>query len=209
MSILNISALLHTAQHAIFRHVFKNVQIDTPRLILRPFTLDDIPAFHAILSQPEVMYYLPEGVMTLGEVREIVEWYQMCYEKDTPENIIKWTLAVWLKSDGTPEQTEAHPELIGWAGVGPLEFDESQIEIFYGLARHHWGRGYATEAARAVLDYAFGTIGIKRLVGIANPENAASVKVLEKIGMTFEKKLVGLPEKFANDEGSYFYCKPV
>ncbi|UCE25376.1 MAG: GNAT family N-acetyltransferase [Candidatus Zixiibacteriota bacterium] len=196
--------------------MFKDVIIETPRLLLRPFTLDDIEAFHAILSQPEVMHYLPESVMTIDEVRKIVEWYQMTYERNTPENIIKWTLAVCLKSEGIPQQAVGHPDstgsdtpVIGWAGVGPLEFDESQTEIFYGLSSEHWGKGYAHEAAQAVLDYAFDTIGLKRLVGVAKPENVASVKILEKIGMVFEKKLVGLDEKFKNDEGSYFYAKTV
>jgi ribosomal-protein-alanine N-acetyltransferase len=196
--------------------MFKDVIIETPRLVLRPFRLDDVEAFHVILSQPEVMQYLPENVMTLDEVRKIVVWYQMTYEKNTPDNIIKWSLAVCLKSGTIPQQAVGHPDLldsdtcvIGWAGVGPLEFDESQTEIFYGLSSQHWGKGYSTEAAQAVLDYAFGTIGLKRLVGVTKPENVASVKILEKIGMTFEKKLVGLDEKFKNDEGSYFFAKTV
>lgn len=178
--------------------MFKDIQIETPRLILRPFKPGDSGAFHGILSQPEVMHYLPEDVMTLEEVRHIVDWYQTCYDKNTPEKIIKWTLAVVLKETS---------EIIGWAGVGPLEFDENQTEIFYGLSGKYWGQGYAKEAARAVMEYAFDVIGLKRIVGVAKPENVASVKILEKIGMTFQKKLVGLPEKFSNDEGSHFYSK--
>lgn len=178
--------------------MFKDIQIETPRLILRPFRPEDTGAFHVILSQPEVMHYLPESVMTLDEVRKIVDWYQTCYEKNTPEKIIKWALAVWLKETS---------EIIGWAGVGPLEFDESQTEMFYGLSSEYWGQGYATEAAEAVVDYAFNVIGLKRLVGVAKPENAASVKILEKIGMSFERKLAGLGEKFKNDEGSHFYAR--
>ncbi len=201
--------------------MFKDVVIETPRLMLRPFTLDDIEAFQRILSQPEVMHYLPESVMTIDEVRKIVEWYQMTYEKNTPENIIKWSLAVCLKAEkmdsrlrgndrvkGCDDSSESS-QVIGWAGVGPLEFDESQTEIFYGLSSEHWGKGYSTEAAQAVLDYAFDTIGLKRLVGVTKPENVASVKILERIGMVFEKKLVGLDERFSNDEGSHFYSKTV
>lgn len=178
--------------------MFKNVEIETPRLIIRNFKPEDAEAFHSILSQPEVMHYLPENVMTLDEVRGFVDWYQMCYEKNTPEKIIKWTMAVCLKETG---------EVIGWAGVGPFDIDERYTEIFYGLSAEYWGQGYATEAAQAVLDYAFDVIGLKELVGVANPDNIASVRILEKIGMTFEKKLVGLPEKFKSDEGSHFYSK--
>lgn len=211
--------------------MFKNIQLETERLVVATMRLEDDVDFHKILSQPEVMHFLPENVMPIEEVRKIVEWYQKCYEENTPEKIHKWTLGVWLKGDGNPPQAVGHPmsspedkmgsrvrgndlkkgndldrgELIGWAGVGPVEFDESQVELFYGIAKQHWGMGYATEASEAVLDYAFGTIGLKRVVAIVNPKNVGSVKVAEKLGMTVEKTLVGLPKEFANDEGSSLY----
>ena len=201
--------------------MFKDIQIETERLVVRPLKPQDDVAFQAILSQPEVMQYLPEDVMTLQEVTGIIEWFQTCYERNTPEKIIKWTLGVWLKNSKKPPQSplsgggkkgksdksQTGGELIGWAGVGPLEPDESEIEIAYGIARDHWGQGYATEAAQAVLDYAFDTIGLKRLVAVVDPENMASVKVLENIGMTLEKKLAGLPQEFGHYEGSLFYTK--
>jgi len=176
--------------------MFDNIRIETQRLILRNFRLSDVEAFQAILAKDEVMHFLPESVMTIGEVRKIVDWYQDTYVKNTPEKILKWTLAVCLKPSN---------EIIGWSGVGPLEFDETQTELFYGIDAAYWSHGYATEASRAVLDYAFNTIGLKRIVAVVNPDNIASVRVAQKLGMQFEKTLTGLGEKFQNDEGSGLY----
>lgn len=61
-----------------------------------------------------------------------------------------------------------------------------EIEIGYRLARAFWGRGYATEAARAVCDYGFGTLGLPRLVALVDPANTASIRVARKLGMTYE-----------------------
>ena len=195
--------------------MFNNVEIETERLIIKPFRAEDAGQWQAVLSQEEVMQYLPEDVMTLKEVEDLIAWFQGCYEKNTPDNIIKWTLAVCFKRkrkdrQATPRPNEAGPEetigeVIGWAGIGPWEPDPSEVELFYGISREYWGKGFATEAARAVMQYAFGTIGLKRLVAVADPVNAGSVRVLEKIGMKFEKTLENLPEKFRSDEGAVLY----
>ena len=195
--------------------MFKDVKIETERLIIRPFTTDDAGQWQAVLSQEEVMHYLPEDVMTLQEVEHFIGWFQDCYEKNTPDNIIKWTLAVCFKRKRKDRQVTPRPngagpdetigEVIGWAGIGPWEPDPSEVELFYGISKEYWGEGFASEAAQAVMQYAFGTIGLKRLVAVANPENVGSVRVLEKIGMKFEKTLKNLPEEFRNDEGSVFY----
>jgi RimJ/RimL family protein N-acetyltransferase len=65
-----------------------------------------------------------------------------------------------------------------------------EVEIGYRLARSAWRQGYATEAARAVRDYAFFTLGIRRLIALIDPENLASVRVAEKIGMRYEKEVM-------------------
>ncbi|MEW6412924.1 MAG: GNAT family N-acetyltransferase [Candidatus Zixiibacteriota bacterium] len=196
--------------------MFKDIQIETGRLIIKPFKMEDDIALQKIVSQPEVVHYLPEDVMSLDEVRHILTWFQTCYERNTPDNIIKWTLGVWLKSEALDSGLrrndaeggcvgENELRLIGWAGIGPWEPDETEIELFYGFGKEHWGKGFATEAAQAVMDYAFDKIGLKRLIAVANPENIGSVRVLEKIGMKFEKILNGMPQQFSNDEGSHFF----
>ena len=77
--------------------------------------------------------------------------------------------------------------MIGFCGLRRLD-DASGVEVLYGIAPAHWGRGLATEVAFAVLRYGFEEAGLGHILGIADKENAASRRVLEKIGMTFEGK---------------------
>ncbi len=74
------------------------------------------------------------------------------------------------------------PVFLGWCGVFPLE-DSGLIEIGYRVVRAAWGRGIATEAARAVLDHGFRALGFDPIVAVSHPENTASHRVLEKIGL--------------------------
>lgn len=80
-------------------------------------------------------------------------------------------------------------ELIGFCGLDHLWGGE-EIEIGYWLAPDYWGKGLATEAAQAVLRYGFGRLGLLRIVAVAHPENQASIRVLEKLGMAFEKTVL-------------------
>ena len=76
--------------------------------------------------------------------------------------------------------------LIGWSGLSYLE-DTGEVEIGYGLAKPYWGRGLASEAAAATIKYGFEQLGLPRIVAIASPDNITSRRVLEKLGMKFEK----------------------
>ena len=176
--------------------MFKNVRIETERLVIRPFNLKDAQALHGIVSQQEVMKYLPEEGMSLEKVRGIVSWLTECYEKNTPECILKFTLAVVMKED---------QKLMGWCGLGPLEFSPEEIEIFYGLSKDHWGRGIATEAAKAVLRYGFVAIKLDKIVAVTHPQNVASVRIIEKLGMIYRKKIEKLPIKYSFYEGCLYY----
>jgi len=95
--------------------------------------------------------------------------------------------------------------VIGSCGLGPLDFSTDETELFYALRKEYWGKGLATEAARAVLKYAFKTIKIERLVAVTMPANVGSVKVIEKLGLRFEKKVTGLSRDFADYEGDLYY----
>ncbi|HUU44607.1 MAG TPA: GNAT family N-acetyltransferase, partial [Acidobacteriota bacterium] len=130
------------------------------------------------------------------EVRRIISWLIDHYRENTPDRIIKWTLAIIWKETG---------DVIGWCGLGPLDFSPGEIELFYGLSPEHWGRGIATEASRAVLRYSFAEIGLSRIVAVTHPENVGSVKVIEKLQMTFEKIITDLPEEHRWYEGCRYY----
>jgi len=176
--------------------LFTDIHIETNRLTIRPLVSEDADQFYDIVQQDEVMRYLPEDTMSLTEVKKIIDWLGKCYWENKPSRIIKFTVAIVWKKTG---------EVIGWVGLGPLDFNPSEVEIYYGLTTAYWGRGIATEAARAMLKYGFETIGIKRIVAVTRPENVGSVKVLEKLKMRFEEKPTGLPDEHQHYEGSLLY----
>lgn len=176
--------------------MFTDIYIETERLVVRPFTLGDRDPLYTIVSQEEVMRYLPEGVMSREETLETLSWIIDCYGKNTPEKIIKFTVAVDLRETN---------ELIGWCGLGPLAFLPWEIEIFYGVTRRLWNRGIATEAAEAMLEYGFSGIGLKRIVGVVYPENRASKRVLEKAGMKYDRMVTGLPPEHEEYQGVLSY----
>jgi ribosomal-protein-alanine N-acetyltransferase len=156
----------------------------------------DLDALQYILSDEEVVKFLPEDTMTIGEVKDILTWLVGCYSKNKPDKIIKFTVATELKDSGV---------LIGWCGLGPLEFAPDEIELYYGLAKKYWGKGLATEAGKVMLNYAFDTIGLNKVVAVVNPENRASVKVIEKLGMIYESEVKGLKSQFRFYEGDLLY----
>ena len=148
--------------------------IETARLTLRPFNLDDSEPLSQILSVPDVLRYYPssdppdlERVQKLVQ-RQIQHWQDYGYG---------WWAVV----------PHAEQQLIGWSGLQYLP-DTDEIEIGYLLGKPYWGRGLATESAEAGLDFGFNTLGLQEIIGIVHPENIASQGVLKKIGMQFVKQ---------------------
>jgi ribosomal-protein-alanine N-acetyltransferase len=142
------------------------------------------------------MRYLPEEVMSSDKVKKIISWLLDCYQKNTPECIMKFTLAVLLKDEN---------KLIGWCGLGPLDFSPENIEIFFGLSKEYWGKGLATEAGKSVLHYGFETIGLEEIAAVAHPQNLASIKVIEKLGLIYKKKIGSLSDKYKSYQGCLYY----
>ena len=176
--------------------MFKNLHLETERLIIRPYTMDDAPALYAIISRDEVVEYLPEKDVTFAETQKILTWIMECYEQNTPQQIKKFSVAVVEKDSGA---------LIGWVGLGPLDFAPEEIEIYYGLSPDYWGRGIATEAARALLRYGFEVIGLDTIVAIVHPDNGASIRVIEKMGLPYRKIIGSLPPEHKFFEGLRYY----
>jgi RimJ/RimL family protein N-acetyltransferase len=146
--------------------------IETDRLLMRPVTRGDLPVLLRFRADPEVSRYLGGPEMSTPEfVARRLEFYLDCHRRHG-----FGMCALLRKGDG---------EMIGWSGIQPLE-DSGQIEVGYGFDRPHWGKGYATEAAAAWLRYGFEQAGLERIVAVASPENAASRRVMEKLGMRYE-----------------------
>ncbi|HEY2584433.1 MAG TPA: GNAT family N-acetyltransferase [Tepidisphaeraceae bacterium] len=151
---------------------------ETVRLRLRHFHIVDGDAMDRVFTDPEVMRY-GQGAQTQAWVRK---WLRGCLE----DYHQKWGFGLWAVVERQTHQTVGFCGLSHFADVD----GQAETEIGYRLARAYWGRGYATEAARAVREYAFATLGLSRLISIIDPRNAASVRVAEKTGLRFEKATV-------------------
>lgn len=142
----------------------------TPRLELRPFSDADLPAAHRIYTDPEVMRYVGHGpVRAESETRAMLAAYAA---HQLAHGFSFW--AVVERETG---------ELIGDAGLFYSQGTGPEIEVGYTLARSHWGRGLATEAAGACVGVAFGPLDFRGLIALVVPENERSRRVVTKLGM--------------------------
>jgi [ribosomal protein S5]-alanine N-acetyltransferase len=143
--------------------------LTTERLVLRPATADDHPVLLAHWTLPDVRRFLFDGaLLSATEVAETIG--------DSVRDFAAGGYGIWLIHE------HGHAELAGTAGLRPL--GDTGLEIFYSLAPGSWGRGYATEAARAVLDHALGPLGLPEILAEVDEGNAASVAVVTRLGMT-------------------------
>jgi len=156
------------------------VILETQRLLLRHLILGDLEELFALYNDPEIRKYFPEGVLSLEETREELEWH-MHGHPDYPK------LGLWAtvyKETG---------KFIGCCGLLPWEIEgKFEVEIAYLLDKKFWHQGLATEAASGILRYAFRTLKLPRLICLINPENIPSQMVAERIGMTLEKRVDGI-----------------
>ena len=147
------------------------MELTTPRLHLRPFLLSDHEAIHVVYADPEVMRYVGHGAhRTLAETANALRIYG-----DVLAQRGYSFLAVTERATGA---------LIGDGGLHPMGGVGPDVELGYTLARSAWGRGYATELGRALVEYAFTVLRVPRVVAQVEPANTASRNVLEKLGMS-------------------------
>ncbi len=152
----------------------KMVAIETPRLILREISANDLENLAAIFTDPVVMRFYP-STYTYQQTQQHIERIITCYRENG--------FGLW----GTIHK--ADNILIGRCGLIPQQVDGHQeIEIGYLLAKEYWGRGLATEAAIAIRNYGFQQLGYHRLISLIDPQNIASQKVAIKNGMQYEKQ---------------------
>jgi RimJ/RimL family protein N-acetyltransferase len=149
-------------------------EIETARLLLRAFAPGDFEAFAGMRADAEVMRHIgqPTGPRTREQARA---WQEKNERRWRDEGFGMWAVV-----------EQATGELAGWCGLSRLE-DTEEVEVGYGLARRAWGRGLATEAARASLRYGFERMGLSRIVAVVNPANRASRHVIEKLGLRHAK----------------------
>lgn len=151
------------------------VHLETERLWLCAWELDDLVAARHVFTDPDVMRYINGGKpRSDDEIRKSISRQQ--------NHLRSLGFCLWKliqKSDG---------RLMGDCGLQPLELDgASEIEIGWRLAKNFWGRGFATEAALVALHHAVDYARLERVIAIAMPQNRASRRIMEKLGMHFER----------------------
>jgi ribosomal-protein-alanine N-acetyltransferase len=147
-------------------------EILTPRLRLRALLPDDAPAVHAYAFDPEVARFLPwrphsSELFAKGLVKVM-----------TQPQFLNWAM------------TKPPADLaVGMVFLHSFSKQHQKAEVAFNLARAHWNQGLATEAAGAVLQFAFRQLGLNRIEALCMPENLSSRKVLEKLGLAFEGRM--------------------
>jgi RimJ/RimL family protein N-acetyltransferase len=145
----------------------------TDRLLLRAMTVDDADALFAINSDPDVMRYTHEPMLSsTEEARQAIADYP---DFDSV-GFGRWGCVL----------KESH-QVIGFCGLKYLD-DLDVVDVGYRLLREYWGRGLATEACRASIQFGFDVLQLERIVGLVLPENHRSIRVLEKAGLNLEEE---------------------
>ncbi len=150
------------------------MQLESERLLLREFRLTDWPAVDAYTSDPDVVKYMHFGPTTEAETREHLAGC-LAAAAEEPRRI--YELAVVLR---------AGEQLIGGATIAIHPHEGRHASFSYLLHTQYWGKGYATEAMRTLIEFGFTVLHLHRLEDTCDTRNQASVRVMEKLGMSRE-----------------------
>jgi ribosomal-protein-alanine N-acetyltransferase len=163
------------------------MELETERLLLRPPAASDVDDYIRFMSDPDVVRYLGDGAVKPPEdIADTLASHIVSHERDGyglctvlrkrdgaflgRVGLLVWNAATWRPTTAAE-------------AFGPTE-----TEVGWAIAREHWGRGYATEAALAVRDFALGELGLTRLISLIQQGNAASIRVAEKLGERLEQR---------------------
>ncbi len=151
--------------------------LTTPRLHLRKFAPNDADDLGALFYDAEVMTFL-HGVKNRLEIEQ---WLIRVFKSYREKNLGPWAILSKKSND-----------LMGYCGLYPQKnvAGRDEIELLYALKKQYWHKGYATEAARGVHQYGSRELRLTRFVSLVAPDNVASAKVAQKVGMTLEREIV-------------------
>lgn len=170
-----------------------SIRIETDRLILRQFEVNDAEPLHAICSQPYILKWMPDWAVSLDMRKQWIAWVNDQYDKSTKDTA-RVMLAVTLKDIST---------LIGMVGIGNKSEVDNEIEIAYFISEEYCGKGYITEAVSAMSDWTLHTLGTPYLIAIVEPDNVPSQRVIKKCG--FEKLGESMILNSGEEEEKPFY----
>lgn len=151
-------------------------KIETQRLQLRNYSLDDLGELARILSNPEVMKYSPRGAIPKEKIKQVTQEILEFFINHWKQH----GFGVWAVIDKQKGQ------LIGHCGLNFLP-NSPEVEVLYRLDQTYWNQGIATEATKASLRYGFEQVNLEYIVAITAPEHIASRRVMEKAGLKYEK----------------------
>ena len=154
-----------------------NLIIETERLLIRPFKMEDIEPSYMMNLDADVSRYTGDGgIVSKKEIkRRVVENVFGDYEKYG----FGW-LAVELKGEN---------KFIGFTGLKYLE-DMDEVDLGYRFMKEYWGKGIATESGKACVSLGFNNLGLKRMIAMVFPENINSIRVLDKLNFEYEKDII-------------------
>jgi len=161
-------------------------RLEAPRLILRQAVPGDRERLFALYADEEVMRYLPlDPFESIEEADDEMGWHARIFRERTG---LRWMI----------EERDTG-SFVGTCGFLGIERQHNRMEIGYDLAREHWGKGYMPEAIRAVLDFGFGPLAANKIEARVDPDNAASVRLMDKLGFVRE----GLLRQHEFEKGHY------
>ncbi|MDL4841815.1 GNAT family N-acetyltransferase [Aquibacillus rhizosphaerae] len=147
--------------------------LETPRLLFREMHMGDVENLMMIFSDPIAMKFYPE----VKNEEETIRWIVW-----TLNNYRRFGVGMWVV------ENKITGDFLGQCGLVPQKVDERvEMEIGYLFVKKEWGKGYATEAAKACRDYGLYTLRVEKMVSLIDPQNNSSLKVATRIGMSREK----------------------
>lgn len=151
----------------------KATYIETDRLILRNFRLEDAKGMYDLNNDPEVLQHVPDGPF---ENVDAASKFIRNYEAYDKTGMGRWTVL-----------DKSNEHYLGWCGLRLIESIQ-QVDLGYRFLKKHWNKGYATEAAKAALKHGFEQLNLNAIIGRTRPDNINSIKVLNKLNFSFWKE---------------------
>lgn len=167
--------------------LFQNLpRIETERVLLRPFTLDDAADVFEYARDDAVTRYM--SWPTHQSIADALDYLTQVLRRYGQNSPAPWGIVL-----------RTSHKLIGGAGFVTIDEKDFRAEIGYVLGQRYWGQGYATEAARAIIEFAVNDLGINRVEAMCEVANGASARVMEKAGMSYE----GILRQYSLAKGTF------
>lgn len=154
------------------------IRIETKRLIIRDHILDDLESLHNLISDDEVMYYLPD-IKTRSIEESRIDLNEAISESKNRKNRLKYYFAIFAKNNNYIGE-------IGYSVISSNPLDEKIVHLGYFIHKKYWGKGITTEAVRAIIEYAFSKGNVHKIETGCLKDNIASEKIMIKCAFTRE-----------------------